>query len=131
MLCFVGNRAYDAICGMRFPRCIAVGGAYMGSIWNDGVEVFKLYINEVKLLGLQDGFFFYLGTFGANVFGYGWYQFFQEPVKEYPVIKLDLTQATKWPPLMDVVDYVGRSVLEKRKQDLNSLVVSDRELEVL
>ena len=76
MLCLVENIAYDAIYGMRCPWRIPVGGAYTGSIWNDGVEVSRLCVNEVKLLGLQDGLFLHLGTFRYNVLGYGWQQCF-------------------------------------------------------
>ena len=63
MLCLVGNKAYDAIYGMGFPQRIPVGGACTGSFWNDGAEVSRLCVNEVKLLGLKDGLFLYLGTF--------------------------------------------------------------------
>ena len=71
VLRLVGDNTYDAICGMGFPWCILVGGSCMGIIWNDGVEVSRLCINEVKLLVLQDGLFLYLGTFGGDAFGYG------------------------------------------------------------
>ena len=95
-------------------QCIAVGSSYTGSIWNDGVEVSRLCINEVKLLGLQDGCFLYLGMFRGNVLGYKWQQGFQEPIQEDHVIKLDLAQAAMSPPLMDVVGDVGHSVLVTR-----------------
>ena len=72
----MGDRAYDDIGDMGFPWRIPVGGACMGSVWNDGVKVSRLCVNEVKLLGLQDGLFLYLGTFGGDVFFYGWKQFF-------------------------------------------------------
>ena len=67
----MGDRAYNAICSMGFPPRIPVGSAYMGSIWNDGVEVSKLFVNEFKLLGLQDGLFLCLGKFIGDVLGYG------------------------------------------------------------
>ena len=91
-----------------------VGSACTGSIWNDGVEVSRLCVNEVKLLGLQDSLFLCLGTFGGDVLGYRRKQGFQEPVQEDPVINLDLAQAATSPPLMDVVGDVGRSVLAAR-----------------
>ena len=81
---------------------------------NDGVEVSRLCVNEVKLLGLQDGLFLYLGTFKGDVLGYRWQQGFQEPVQEDPVIKLDLAQVATLPPLMHVVGDVGHSVLAAR-----------------
>ena len=68
----VGDETYDAIYSMGFPWSIPIGGAYMGSVWNDGVEVFELCLNEVKLLGLQDGLFLYLGRFIGDVLGYRW-----------------------------------------------------------
>ena len=86
----------------------------MGSIWNDGIEVSRLCVSEVKLLGLQDGLFLYLGTFGGDILGYRWQQGFQEPVQEDPVIKLDLAQAAMSSPLMDVVGYVGCNILVAR-----------------
>ena len=76
VLRLVGDRTYDAICGMGCPYCVMVGGACTGSIWNDGVEVSRLCVNEVKLLGLQDGLFLCLGMFRGNDFGYGWQQCF-------------------------------------------------------
>ena len=86
----------------------------MGSVWNDGVEVSRLCVNEVKLLGLQDGLFLYLGTFGGNALGYRWQQGFQEPVQKDPVINIDIAQAATLPPLVDVVGDVGRSILAAR-----------------
>ena len=83
----------------------------MRSIWNDGVEVSRLRVNEVKLLGLQDGLFLCLGTFEGDVLGYKWQQCFQELVQEYPIIKLDLAHTTMSLPVMDVVGYVGPNVL--------------------
>ena len=59
MLWLMGDKAYDAICSMGCPQHIPVGGAYIGSAWNDGVEVSGLCVNEFKLLGLQDGLFLY------------------------------------------------------------------------
>ena len=44
----------------------------MRSVWNDGVKVSRLCVNEVKLLGLQDGIFLYLGAFRGGVVGYRW-----------------------------------------------------------
>ena len=86
----------------------------MGSIWDDGVKVSRLCINEIKLLGLQDGLFLCLGTFGGDVLGYRWQVVFEKLVYEDLIIKLDHTQAMTSPPLMDVVGDVGRSVLEAR-----------------
>ena len=34
-------------------------------------------------------------------------------------------------PLMDVVGYVGHSILVERQQDLHSFIVSNEELEIL
>ena len=65
-------------------------------------------------MGLQDGLFLYLGTFGGDVLGYRWKNGFQEPVQEYPIIKLDLANAAKSPLPMDVVGDVGRYVLAER-----------------
>ena len=68
----------------------------------------------IKLLGFQDGLLFGLGTFGCNALFYRWEKGFKEPIQEDPVIKLDLTQTTTSPPLMDVVSYVGCSILAER-----------------
>ena len=51
VLWFVRDRAYDAICSMGCPQCISVAGTQKGSIWNDGVEVSILSVDQVKLLG--------------------------------------------------------------------------------
>ena len=39
----------------------------MGSIQNDNVKVSRLCINQIKLLGFQDGLLFRLGTFRCDV----------------------------------------------------------------
>ena len=54
VLCLVGDRTYDAICGMGCSRCVPVGGACIGRIWNDSVKVSILCIDHIKLLGFQD-----------------------------------------------------------------------------
>ena len=77
VLCLVRDRTYDAICSMGCPRCILVGGACMGGIWNDGVKVSKLCIDKIKLLGFQDGLLFRLGTFGPTSFAIGGSKVFQ------------------------------------------------------
>ena len=86
----------------------------MGSIWNDSVEVPRLCINQIKMLAFQYGYLFGLGTFKCDVLCYRWEQGFKEPIQEDPVIKLDLTQTMASLPLMDVVSYVVRSILEAR-----------------
>ena len=48
----MGDKAYDAICGMGFPRCIVVGVSSMRAVWNYGVKVSRLSIDQVKLLGI-------------------------------------------------------------------------------
>ena len=111
MLWLLGDRAYDAICSMRCPQCILVGGSWIGSIWNDGVEVSILCVDQVKLLGFQYGSFFGLWTFRCDVLCYGWEQGFEKPIQEDHVIKLDFAQNTMSPPLMDVVDYMCCSAL--------------------
>ena len=63
----------------------------MGSVWNDSVQVSILGIDEVKLLGLQYGLFFRLGTFRCDVLCDGREQSLKEPIQEDLVIKLDLT----------------------------------------
>ena len=56
----------------------------MGSIWNDGIQVSRLGIDEVKLLGLQYGLFFRLGTFKCDILCDGWEQSIKEPIQEDP-----------------------------------------------
>ena len=51
VLWLMGDRTSDAICSMGCPWCILVGGTYIGSVWNDGVEVSRLCVNEVKTVG--------------------------------------------------------------------------------
>ena len=68
-----------------------VGGTRTGSVWNDCVQISRLSIDKVKLLGLQYGLFFGLGTFGCDVLCYGWEQGLKEPIQEDPIIKLDFT----------------------------------------
>ena len=52
----------------------------MGSIWNDGVKVSRLCIDQIKLLGFQDGLLFELGTFRCDVIFFRWEQGFEEPI---------------------------------------------------
>ena len=114
VLWLVGDRTYDSICGMGCPRCIPVRGAYVGSICKDSVKVSRLCIDKIKLLGFQDGLLFGLGTFGCDVLCYRWEQGFKEPIQKYLVIKFKLTQTMALPTLMDVVGYVGHSILAAR-----------------
>ena len=72
VLRLVGDRTYDSICSMGFPRCIPVGSARTGSIWNDGVKVSRLCIDKIKLIGFQDGLLFGLGMFRCDVLCYRW-----------------------------------------------------------
>ena len=51
VLMLVGDKTYDAICGMGCPWCILVGGSCMGSIWNDSVKASRLCIDQIKVLG--------------------------------------------------------------------------------
>ena len=87
----LGDQAYDVIRSMGCPQCITIGGASTVSIWNDGVQVSRLSVNEVKLLGVQYGLVFGLGMFGCDVLFYGWEQGLKEPIQEDPVVKLDFT----------------------------------------
>ena len=68
----MGDETYDAIYSMGFPWSIPIGGACVGSVWNDGVEVSELCVNEIKMLGLQDVLFLSLGTFEGYVLSYRW-----------------------------------------------------------
>ena len=72
MLWLVGDRTYDSIYDMGCPRCIPVGGACTGRVWNDSVKVSKLCIDQINLLGFQDGLLFGLGMFRCNVLYYRW-----------------------------------------------------------
>ena len=91
VLWLLGDQSYDAIYSMGCSRCVAVRGAYASSIWDDGIQVSGLSIDEVKLLSFQYGVFFGLGTFGCNVLSYGCEQSLKEPIQEDPVIKLYFT----------------------------------------
>ena len=114
VLWLVRDRTYDSISSMGCPRSIPVRGVCVESIWNGSVKVSRLCIAHIKLLGFEDGLLFRLGTFGCDVLCYRWEQGFKEPIQEDPVIKLDLTQTTTLPPLMDVVNYVCHSILAAR-----------------
>ena len=83
----------------------------MGSVWNDGVQISRLSVDHVKLLGFQYGLLFELGTFGFDIIFYQWEQGLEEPIQEDLVIKLDLTQAVVTPPLMDMISDVSGDVL--------------------
>ena len=83
----------------------------MRSVLNDRVQVSRLGINEIKLLHLQYGLLFRLGTFRCDIICDGWEQSIEEPIQEYPVIKLDVTQALALPPLMDMINDVSGGVL--------------------
>ena len=58
----------------------------MGSIWNDSVQVSRLRVDQVKLLGLQYGLFFRLGTFICDVLCDGQEKSIKEPIQEDPVV---------------------------------------------
>ena len=72
VLWLVRDKTYDSICSMGFPRCISVGSALMGRIWNDSVKVSRPCIDQIKLLGFQDALLFRLGIFGCDVLCYRW-----------------------------------------------------------
>ena len=72
VLWLVGDTTYDAICGMGCPQCILVGGTCMVSIWNDNVKASRLCIDQIKLLGFQDGLLFGLGMFICEVLRQRW-----------------------------------------------------------
>ena len=57
-----------------------------GSMWDDGIQVSRLSIDEVKLLSFQYGLFFGLGMFKCNVLFYGWEQGLKEPIQEDLVV---------------------------------------------
>ena len=86
----------------------------MGSISDDCIQLSRLSVDEVKLLGLQYGLLFRLGTFRCDILCDGWEQSLEEPIQEDPVIKLDLTQATVLLPLMDMIRDVSSGVLVTR-----------------
>ena len=61
----------------------------MGSIWNDSIQVSRLGVNEIKLLGLQYGLFFRLGAFRCDVLWDGQEQSVNEPIQEYIFVWFD------------------------------------------
>ena len=71
VLWLLGEWSYDAICSMGWPWCVAVRGSCTGSIWDDGIQVSRLSIDQVKLLGFQYGLFFRLGMLKCNILFYG------------------------------------------------------------
>ena len=77
LLWLLGDRSYDAICSMGCPRCIAIRGSCARSVWDDGVQVSRMSIDEVKLLSFQYGLQWELGL--------------KEPIQEDPVVKLYFT----------------------------------------
>ena len=83
----------------------------MGSVWNDGVQVSRLSVDQFKLLGFQYGVLFELGMFGCDILFYGWEQGLEEPIQEDPIVKLDFAQTMTLLPLMDVVSYMCHSAL--------------------
>ena len=87
----VGRLALYATRSVGCPWCVAVRGTWTGSIWNDSVQVSRLGVNEIKLLGLQYGLFLRFGMFRCNVLCYGWEQGLKEPIQEDPVVKLYFT----------------------------------------
>jgi hypothetical protein len=48
---------------MGCPRCIVPGRIGARGVRYNGIEVTRLGVNEVELLGLKDGLFFRLGSF--------------------------------------------------------------------
>ena len=89
VLWLVRDITYDAICNMGCPGCIPVESAHRGSVWNDGGKVSRLCIDQIKMLGFQDGLLLGLGTFGCDVLCYGLEQGLKEPIQEDLVVELD------------------------------------------
>ena len=58
----------------------------MGSVWNDSVQIFRLRLDQDKMLGLQYGLFFRLGTFKYNMLCDGWEKSLKELIQEDHVI---------------------------------------------
>ena len=80
------DAANDAIGIVGCPRRIVLGGLAARGIRYDGIEITRLGINEVKLLGLKDGLFFKLGSFGCHILSNDRKKGFEEPIEEYLVV---------------------------------------------
>ena len=61
----------------------------MGSVWNDGVKVSRLCIDQIKILGFQDGLLFGLGMFRCDVLCDGREKSLKKPIQEDLVVQLD------------------------------------------
>ena len=61
------DTANDAVGSMGCPRRIVLGGIVARGIRYNGIEITRLGVNEVELLGLKDGLLFRLGSFRCHI----------------------------------------------------------------
>ena len=74
------DMANDVVGSVGFPWRIMLGGiAAMGVRYN-GIEITRLGVNEVELLGLKDGLFFILWYFVCHILSNDRKKGFEEPI---------------------------------------------------
>ena len=76
----------DAVGSVGCPRCIVLGRLAARGVRYNGIEITQLGVNEVELLGLKDGLFFRLGSFGCHILSNDGKEGFEEPIQEDMVI---------------------------------------------
>ena len=57
----------DAVGSVGCPGRIVLGGIAARGVRYNGIEITRLGVNEVELLGLKDDLFFRLGSFGCHI----------------------------------------------------------------
>ena len=80
------DMANDAVGSVGCPRRIVLGGLAARGIRYDRIEITRLGVNEVELLGLKDGLFFRLGSFVCHILSNDRKKGFEEPIEEDSVV---------------------------------------------
>ena len=74
------DMANDAVSSVGCPRCIVLGGLAARGVRYNGIEITRLGVNEVELLGLKDCLYFRLGSFGCHILSNDRKKGFEEPI---------------------------------------------------
>ena len=80
------DTANDAVGFVGCPQRIVLGRLTVRGIRYNGIKIARLGVNEVELLGLKDGLFFRLGSFGGYILSNDRKEGFEEPIQEDTII---------------------------------------------
>lgn len=120
------NQSIDSVWDARC-RCGGLSGPW--SMGQHGVQVPKLSVNEIECLGLQNGFILNLRDVHGHIFWDECKQRLKKPFQGELGLGIYLVNGATSTPFMDVVNYLGGSVLVESSEELQPSIVLDRELE--